>query len=438
MTIAGKLTVIGGIDPLYLNLVPTSVNPLPGTTGTLWTNNSGKLNYDNSLVAMVGDLTQLDPIAIGLQAGETGQELSAIAIGSQAGNTGQKGGAVSIGYQAGAAYQQTDSIAIGTLAGFTGQAANTIILNASGVALNGVSEQTGSFYVEPIRGATSSNVLGYDPVTSEITYYAAPAGPAGPTGGTGPAGSSSSYFPYRADNGTVPPSGHITWSNFASQTSSTYIRVNHINQSTVDVDIFLNLLQQGNQLIIQDADVSGNFQTWEVSGTPIPNSGSNYVQYPITLFSSGGSSNFPNNHAIILALITTGPAGPAGPTGATGSSSTTGSWTLAAGANTVSLTVPINGTYSIWVRGNIPNGIVAYTATVVVTNTNVPVIGTSYAWYYSAGNALELTAIPTQVIGTPNDISTDVVATTTANVFTFGITNNSGSSQVVNWGYTTF
>jgi len=116
---------------------------------------------------------------------------------------------------------------------------------------------------------------------------------------------------------------------------------------------------------------------------------------------------------------------------------TTGSWTLSPGANTVSLTVPINGTYSIWVRGNIPNGIVTYTATAVVTNTNVPVIGSSYGWYYAAGNALVLTAIPTQFVGTVNTISNAVVSTTTANVFTFGITNNSGASQIVNWGYTT-
>ena len=115
---------------------------------------------------------------------------------------------------------------------------------------------------------------------------------------------------------------------------------------------------------------------------------------------------------------------------------TTGSWTLAAGANTVSLTVPINGTYSIWVRGNIPNGIVTYTATAVVTNTNVPVVGSSYGWYYAAGNALVLTAIPMQFVGTANTISNAVVSTTTANVFTFGITNNTGSSQVVDWGYT--
>lgn len=115
---------------------------------------------------------------------------------------------------------------------------------------------------------------------------------------------------------------------------------------------------------------------------------------------------------------------------------TTGSWTVTAGSGTYSITVPINGTYSIWVRGNIPNGIVKYIATVVVTNTNVPVLGSSYGWYYAAGNALVLTAIPTQIVGTVNSISTAVVSTTTANVFTFGITNNSGSSQVVEWGYT--
>lgn len=154
-----------------------------------------------------------------------------------------------------------------------------------------------------------------------------PTGPQGPTGtnGTngvtgpqGPAGTSSSFFTYRADNGTTPASGHITWSNFGSQTTSTYIRVNHIDQAGIDIDIFLNLINQGDELIIQDANVSGNFQTWLVSGPPIPNTGSGYVQYPITLTSSGGVSNFANNHQIILALITSGPQGPAGPTGPTG------------------------------------------------------------------------------------------------------------------------
>jgi hypothetical protein len=47
-----------------------------------------------------------------------------------------------------------------------------------------------------------------------------------------------------------------------------------------------------------------------------------------------------------------------------------------------------------------------------------------------------LTAIPAQIVGTLNNISNAVVATTTANVFTFGITNNSGASAVVSYGYT--
>ena len=116
---------------------------------------------------------------------------------------------------------------------------------------------------------------------------------------------------------------------------------------------------------------------------------------------------------------------------------TTGSWTLASGNNTVSISVPLSGTYSIWVNGNIPNGIVTYIATAVVTNTNVPVLGEQYGWYYEAGNALVLTSIPNQFVGTQGAISNAApYSGNTANVFTFGITNNSGANAVVNWGYT--
>ena len=118
--------------------------------------------------------------------------------------------------------------------------------------------------------------------------------------------------------------------------------------------------------------------------------------------------------------------------------STSGSWTLATGSNTVSITVPLNGNYQMWVNGNIPNGIVEWNATVNVSNPNVPAIGSQYAWYYAAGNALVLTAIPDQIVGTAGVISTSTsYVGTTANVFTFGITNNSTSSQVIDWGYTT-
>jgi hypothetical protein len=91
----------------------------------------------------------------------------------------------------------------------------------------------------------------------------------------------------------------------------------------------------------------------------------------------------------------------------------------------------------MWVNGNIPNGIVTWNATVSTSNTNVPVVGVQYGWYYAAGNALVLTSMPNQIVGTAGSISTATVATISSNVFTFGITNNSGSSQVINWGYTT-
>jgi hypothetical protein len=89
----------------------------------------------------------------------------------------------------------------------------------------------------------------------------------------------------------------------------------------------------------------------------------------------------------------------------------------------------------MWVNGNIPNGIVNWNATVSLSNPNVAVIGVQYGWYYLAGNALVLTSIPSQIVGTAGTISTSSPAVSNSNTFTFGITNNSGTPQVVNYGY---
>jgi len=113
----------------------------------------------------------------------------------------------------------------------------------------------------------------------------------------------------------------------------------------------------------------------------------------------------------------------------------TGSWTLSAGTNTVSFTVTAGQSYVMWVNGNIPNGIVNWNATVTLSNNNVPVIGVQYGWYYVAGSALVLTSIPSQIVGTAGTIITSSPAVSNSNTFTFGITNNSGSSQIVYYGY---
>jgi hypothetical protein len=144
-------------------------------------------------------------------------------------------------------------------------------------------------------------------------------------------------------------------------------------------------------------------------------------------FSENGSLTFPDTTVQTTAYVAANVV-----------NRTTGSWTLATGANTVSITVPPNSNYTMWVNGNIPNGIVNWNATVNVSNTNVPAIGSQYAWYYAAGNALVLTSIPNQIVGTAGVISSSTGYTgTTSNVFSFGITNNSTSTRTVYWGYTT-
>jgi hypothetical protein len=117
--------------------------------------------------------------------------------------------------------------------------------------------------------------------------------------------------------------------------------------------------------------------------------------------------------------------------------SSEGSWTVSAGSGTYSFTVPANANYVMWVRGNIPNGICIWNATVSISNTNVPVIGNQYGWYYVDGNQLVLTAIPSQIIGTSGSIITSSPAVSNTNTFSFGITNNSGTNQTVFYGYKT-
>jgi hypothetical protein len=114
------------------------------------------------------------------------------------------------------------------------------------------------------------------------------------------------------------------------------------------------------------------------------------------------------------------------------------SWTVTTGTNTYSFTVPMDGTYVMWVKGNIPNGIITWNATVSVSNTNVPAIGQQYAWNYTGGGSpILLTAIPDQIRGTAGTISTDATyAGTTSNRFDFTIANTSGASQTVYYGYT--
>ena len=252
-------------------------------------------------------------VAIGYSAGQTTQGLTAIAIGSGAGNSSQGFASIGIGYSAGYLQQGQYAVAIGSQAGYIYQANNSIILNATGAALDQTTANT--FTVAPIRNdvANTGQVVFYNTSSKEITY-----------------------------GNTISVAGNVTAANFV-----------------------------------------GNGNTLSNVATQV-----------------------------------------------------TGTWTLSPGVNTVSFTVAPGYSYTMWVNGNIPNGIITWNATVTTSNTNVPVTGVQYGWYYAAGNALVLTSMPNQIVGTAGGISTATVATTTSNVFTFGITNNSGTAQVINWGYT--
>jgi hypothetical protein len=159
-----------------------------------------------------------------------------------------------------------------------------------------------------------------------------PQGVKGDTGATGPAGGSATHYHYLTRTNTTsgdPTSNQLGWDN-TTQISSTALRVSHIDQDNQDDSVFLDLINQGDILIIQDKDNAANYQKWEVTGTPTYNS--TWDNYPVTLIASAGTgtTNFPNNHAVILILVAvgntgpTGPQGPQGPTGATGPQGPTG------------------------------------------------------------------------------------------------------------------
>jgi hypothetical protein len=129
-------------------------------------------------------------VAIGINAGISNQGAYGIAIGNSSGSaqgqyaialgydTGGSAGAdsVAIGTQAGKGNTTAigvNTIAIGKFAGFESAAANSIILNASGVNF---SSATSGFFVNPVRYSVStdeSNDLGlalYNQSTKEFKY----------------------------------------------------------------------------------------------------------------------------------------------------------------------------------------------------------------------------------------------------------------------------
>jgi hypothetical protein len=150
----GASTIIA--SSIYSNVVSSLVgnfSTLAGPPASSW---SDYLFWDN----------QLSPPS--WQVGST-----QIHLGSNAGSTSQGAFAVALGSQAGQSTQGANAIAIGYLAGVSSQHNNSIILNASGLAQNSVTQ--GSCYINPIRGsASTSNMLYYDFGTKEVIFGPVP------------------------------------------------------------------------------------------------------------------------------------------------------------------------------------------------------------------------------------------------------------------------
>jgi len=300
-------------------------------------------------------------------------------------------------------------------------------------------------------------------------------GPAGSTGPTGPAGSRGSTGPAGATGlgatgptGATPNSLPVSGSAYqatgsiavSSATPVTVVTFTLPSAGNWDVSYWMRAQNIG-------ALFAGEFALYDPTGTLVPNSQilsyynttvasqagtgngriilttSGRATYTVRAYASTGAYNSFNDAngttGVTWVQITGGYIGATGPTGSAGTTGTTGTWSVTTGSNNYSFTVPVNGTYMMWVRGNIPNGIITWNATATVTNTNVPVLGQQFAWNYTGGGTLlEITSIPSQFIGTSGVIvSNNPSVGTTSNEFSFTIYNRSGSTQTVYWGYVT-
>jgi len=216
----------------------------------------------------------------------------------------------------------------------------------------------------------------------------------------------------------------IVTNDLISQDSSAINVLDGMNVSgTLSADVLdVNELSSNDSTAIQINDsvnISGTLNAKTLIANTISSEDSSAIQINDGLRISGDLT-FSNNTVQTTAYVTA-----------------SGNWTVTTGTNTYSFTVPQEGTYTMWVKGNIANGIIIWNATVSVSNSNVAAIGYQYAWNYTGGGSpISLTAIPDQIRGTAGTISTDATYVgSTSNRFDFGISNTSGASQTIYYGY---
>jgi len=231
--------------------------------------NSSQGVYTVAIGNSAGQTSQgSESIAIGSTAGQTTQGAFSVAVGLNAGRTSQGGLAVALGYNAGLTSQGQEAVAIGYGAGQTSQGNNSIILNATGSALNQTTANT--FTVKPVRQANTANAMYYDASTGEITYDTAGGG--GNTGnvtfndqavvGTGDqVGSSGLYLAPGTES-----VGNLQYIRVRGGDVATHIHLDtgnnaYFDQYFGDDGKYVKLANTGNVVIGTD-DANGNSAQW--------------------------------------------------------------------------------------------------------------------------------------------------------------------------------
>jgi len=119
---------------------------------------TGNIVYGNSIaIGNQSGANATNGIAIGLNAGGTGQSAQGIAIGANAGNTNQSPGGVAIGYLAGQISQQGSAVAIGSQSGITLQGIGAVAVgfDAGQASQSGYAIAIGANAGQTIQGSTA-------------------------------------------------------------------------------------------------------------------------------------------------------------------------------------------------------------------------------------------------------------------------------------------
>ena len=183
----------------------------------------------------------------------------------------------------------------------------------SGYSGSGISGYSGANGASGISGFSGSGISGYSGFSGlGLSGFSGSgiSGFSGYSGYSGIQGQSSNLFLYMSNTSATsgyPGDGDLLWNN-ATQISATQINVSHLTDDSTDIEIFLALLQSGQNFVIQDQNVSENYQTWRINGNPTQtNWGTStaYLAIPVTLVNSAGTgtSGFANAHPLFLAIV---------------------------------------------------------------------------------------------------------------------------------------